>query len=110
LEDCFSITSRQEKKRLAAKDGAGWDRKAYEKSIRTLERGIELMETEGMGESDALGIFYTLAVEYAIKLERHEDAFSWAEKAVLVERKCLGEDSNEYQAAYELRLSVQVPA
>jgi hypothetical protein len=64
--------------------------------------GIKLMDTDGMQESDTLGVLNAFGVEHAKKLKRHEKAVTWAQQAVLIERKCLGEDSNEYQAAYTL--------
>ncbi len=60
------------------------------------------MEEEAMQESDTAGLLYSLAAKHAINLDMWPEAVAWAEQAVSVERKCLGEDSREYQVACEL--------
>ncbi|KAH8802514.1 hypothetical protein F5884DRAFT_473730 [Xylogone sp. PMI_703] len=107
IEDCFSKFNRLEEKRRVENDGENWTEKDYGRAVGILQRGIRFMEKEGMEESDTLGVFYTLAIKYAVKLGHLEEAGSWADKAVDIERKCLGEDSEEYQAACDLKRLVQ---
>jgi hypothetical protein len=106
LEECFIKINRQEKK-IKELGGTGLNHRDSQKYMAIIERGIRLMEIEGMEESDTLGIFYALAVKYGIKLDRQDEAISWAGKAMMIERKCLGEDSKEYQAALELLATAQ---
>lgn len=61
-----------------------------------------------MAESDTLGLFYHFGIKLAVKLGRYEDALSWAEQALAIDRKCLGEDSLEYQAACDIKSSIDV--
>ncbi|KAH8896773.1 SET domain-containing protein [Thozetella sp. PMI_491] len=102
LEWYLSKINRQEEKRGSQGDGAEWTRRDYERCASMVQKCIRMMEDEELAESDTLGILCSLAARYAIKLERTEQAIGWAERAVDIERKCLGEDSREFQEACEL--------
>ncbi|KAH6661182.1 hypothetical protein BKA67DRAFT_654314 [Truncatella angustata] len=79
-----------------------WTDKDYAKSVSMIERGMRLMESEGMEETDTLGYLLALAIRYGARNGRKEELMQWTERLVVIERKCLGEDSNEYDAAVEL--------
>ncbi|KAK6074443.1 set domain-containing protein 5 [Seiridium cupressi] len=67
-----------------------------------IEKGMQLMEKQGMEETDTLGYLLSLAIKHGLRLGRVAEAAQWAERLVVVEKKCLGEDSDEYDAAEEL--------
>ncbi|KAF3915226.1 hypothetical protein ABW20_dc0108873 [Dactylellina cionopaga] len=100
LEDIFVRIGNREKKRL--QNESKWKKEDYERSFSVVANAIELLEKEGMEETDTLGIVYTLGVRLAIRVGKEEDAVKWAENTVEIERKCLGDDSREYQQAVEL--------
>lgn len=79
-----------------------WDAKEYARSMGLIERGLRLMEEHGMAETDTSGYLLSLAATYGARTGRRAEALEWAEKLVGIERKCLGDDSNEYRTAVEL--------
>lgn len=79
-----------------------WDAKEYARSMALIERGLRLMEEHGMAETDTSGYLLSLAATYGARTGRRAEAIEWAEKLVDIERKCLGDDSNEYRTAVEL--------
>ncbi|KAF3938630.1 hypothetical protein ABW19_dt0203004 [Dactylella cylindrospora] len=100
LEDLFQKINNREKKR--AKNESKWTEKDYERSLAIVVKTIRLLEKEGMEETDTLGVVYILGAKFAVKCGQEEDAVGWAEKLIEIEKKCLGEDSYEYQRAVEL--------
>ena len=76
-----------------------WD---YAEALTTVEEIIGLMVEAGLEETDTLGEAYENAAEYCLAVDWKEDALKWAEKGLMVERKCCGEDSPEYAAALAL--------
>ncbi|KAF3277924.1 hypothetical protein TWF970_004802 [Orbilia oligospora] len=100
IEDLFTKISKRESKRV--KNESKWTDKEYKGSLGVVAKCIKLLEKEGMEETDTLGVLYTEGVRLAVKIGEEEKAVEWAEKAVEIEKKCLGEDSREFVAAKEL--------
>lgn len=93
------------------KSGEKWDAKDWERSLEVIERLIKGLEKEGMEETDTLGVVYTLGVRHLMMIEslgpkdvgeRAKQAVEWMEEVMRIERKCLGEDSFEFERAVEL--------
>ncbi|KAK6540512.1 hypothetical protein TWF694_009303 [Orbilia ellipsospora] len=99
IEDLYTKLKGLEKKRASSTKEKG-----YEKFMNLVTRVIKLLEKEGMEESDTLGVAYKTAVRVGMILGTtdRERLVEWAEKAVGIEAKCLGEDSKEYIAATRL--------
>lgn len=100
IEDLFNRMGSREKRRV--KNEGKWTGKDYEKDLAIIVKCIRLLEKEGMEETDTLGAAYAAGVRLAVKVGEEEDALEWAEKAIEIERKCLGEDSVEFVRAGEL--------
>lgn len=100
LEDVMKKIGKRVKQQQAI--GSQWKAKDYEKSLGLVERGLRLMERQGMEETDTLGYLLSLAATYGWRCQQESEALAWSTRLVLVEKKCLGEDSNEYWAAVDL--------
>ncbi|KAI0126830.1 hypothetical protein BJ170DRAFT_420717 [Xylariales sp. AK1849] len=84
-----------------------WTEREYGRSLGVIRRGIETMEKEGMEESDTLGFLLSLAIKYGLNISREDATLAMADRLLVVERKCLGEDSNEFDDAVKLRQAVK---
>ncbi|RVD84859.1 uncharacterized protein DFL_003196 [Arthrobotrys flagrans] len=100
IEDLFTKIKKRETRKL--KNGNKWTDKECQWSLGVVVKCIRLLEKEGMGETDTLGVVYTEGVRLVVKVGEEERAVEWAEKVLEIERKCLGEDSKEFVAAREL--------
>ncbi|KAK6511136.1 hypothetical protein TWF481_000058 [Arthrobotrys musiformis] len=104
IEDLFAkINKRRAKKgKISEKD--------CRRSLGNVVKCIRLLKKEGMEETDTLGLVYAEGVRLGMMIgdeDEQESMVEWAEKAVEVERKCLGEDSKEFIAAVHLLESVR---
>ncbi|CAD0112651.1 unnamed protein product [Aureobasidium uvarum] len=98
LEELMTVMQRRENKRSFENWGT-WD---YAEALATVEKIICLMLEDGLEETDTLGVAYENAAEYNLAMGCKEDAVKWAEKDLEIERKCCGEDSDEYANALKL--------
>jgi hypothetical protein len=98
LGELMAVMQRRENKRSFENWGT-WD---YAEALTTVEEIISLMLEDGLEETDTLGEAYEVAAEYNLAMGCKEDAIKWAEKDLEIERKCCGEDSNEYIKALSL--------
>ncbi|KAF3912350.1 hypothetical protein AA313_de0206657 [Arthrobotrys entomopaga] len=109
IEDLYTKLKGWEKKKKQTKYGSATKERDYGKFLNVVTRLIRLLEKEGMEESDTLGVAYSTAVKIGMILDTTdgERVVEWAEKAVGIEAKCLGEDSKEHMAATELLEAVK---
>ena len=93
LEELTAKMKRNERKRPMD----GWQQWDYAKALGMVEEIVQLMEEEGMSESDTTGEAYSNAAEYCMALGWWGAAREWAQKACEVEERCLGKDSPEWE-------------
>ncbi|KAK6338123.1 hypothetical protein TWF696_001594 [Orbilia brochopaga] len=108
LEDLFIRVTNRERKRM--RNEARWTAKDYEHSLGIVARTVRLLETEGLVETDTMGIICVIGAQLGMKAggKWREQAEEWAKTAVEVDRKCLGEDSMEYMRAVEVLEATRV--
>jgi tetratricopeptide (TPR) repeat protein len=104
IEDVMAKVRKCEKQAEANRHH--WGEKDYRKAMSVIEKGLRLMNTQGMEETDTLGYLLSLAAKYGSRIGRHDEAVDWVDRLIDIEKKCLGEDSNEYEKAIELRQSI----
>lgn len=100
LEDLLKKVRKRDKQQQAS--GGNWTERDYEKSLVMIERGMRLMEQQGMAETDTLGYLLPLAAICGFKCHQEDKSLAWIERLMQLERRCLGEDSNEYLDAVDL--------
>lgn len=84
-----------------------WQQWDYANALNTIDEMVNLMQEEGMEESDTLGEAYTNAAEYAMSLGWWAQARDWAGKTLKIEEKCCGSQSPEYEKALVLLQSAK---